>query len=180
MSTDDTVLAIAGETAKTALNPYKWFVGIAVVVALLGGFFWVRHSLIQQGVDKAKTAGVTQELNDVRAINAADARSNDEIQKDNRDFEDMQRRIRDLERMRTADAKRVPELIRRAAEAAVREYAAQADRDIAVVEGQRDGFAAEAMQASGAAWGIADTMQARRDAIAAQRSALRPIQPNQE
>lgn len=31
------------------LDPYRWLIGGALVAALVGGFLWYRHSLIEQG-----------------------------------------------------------------------------------------------------------------------------------
>ncbi|MBL8387024.1 MAG: hypothetical protein JNK17_02185 [Hydrogenophaga sp.] len=159
---------------------YAWIAaGVVAVagVAVAGVLVWFNGR-----IDAAHEAGKTAEkveqmasdLSALKNVVDADKESNDAIAENVARLGGMAARVDELERVRRADAARVDGLVRSAPEPAVRAHAAQAERDIAVLEGQRDGFAEEAVQASTAAWGIEDTLQRRRDAIAAQRKALKP------
>ena len=41
---------LTGEAVKTALNPYRWILYLVLVAALVGGYFYHRAQLIEQGV----------------------------------------------------------------------------------------------------------------------------------
>lgn len=45
---------ITKETVSTALNPYKWIAYLVLVAALVGGYFWHRSQLIEQGKEAGK------------------------------------------------------------------------------------------------------------------------------
>lgn len=170
--------AAGGKLLKGAAG-WQIYVGIAAaaVVALGSTIFWFNSKLEDAraaGADAQQVEQVKAELEDMRNVYDADKESQDAINQQLENLGALRARMDELERVREQDVRRFDRLVRSAPESAVRAHAAQAERDIAVVERQRDGFAAEAVQASTAAWGYRDTMLARREAIRSQRGQVRP------
>ncbi len=174
------------EKIKTAVKALMtgaagWKVYLAIIMvlgALLGAtIYWFNSKLEEArkaGADAQQFEQVKADLEALKNVVDVDKESQDAIQQELVKAAEMRVRIDDLERMRREDRTRLDRLIRSAPEPALRAHATQAERDIEELERSRDGFAAEAVQASTAAWGHRDTMLARREAIRAQRGQLRP------
>lgn len=151
---------------------------VALVVAALGGtIYWFNSKLEDAraaGADAQRLEQVASDLDALKNVVDADKESRDAVNAELEKLGAMRARIAELERLREQDLRRFDRLVGSASESALRAYASQAERDIAVVERSRDGFAAEAVQAGTSAWGHRDTMLARREAIRSQRGQVRP------
>jgi len=161
-------------------DPYRWPILAAVCATLIGaGAVWLNVKIdaaYKAGASSVEVNQLKGEVATLKGISAANKESTDAIQKNLRVIGDVNARVDRADRLRKQDLASFDGRVQRAAEPAVRAYAGQAERDIGAVESQRDGFAAEAVQASAAAWGFNDTLQARRDALTAQRKALKPTE----
>lgn len=151
---------------------------VALVVAVLGGtVYWFNSKLEDAraaGADAQHLEQVTSDLEALKNVVDADKESRDAVNAELEKLGAMRARIAELERLREQDLRHFDRIVGSASESALRAYASQAERDIAVVERSRDGFAAEAVQAGASAWGHRDTMLARREAIRSQRGQVRP------
>lgn len=180
------------EKIKTAVKALMtgaagWKVYLAIIMALgvlLGAtIYWFNSKLeaaYQSGAKVTQLDQVKSDLDALKNVVDADKESRDAVNAELEKLGAMRARIAELERLREQDLRRFDRLVGSASESALRAYASQAERDIAVVERSRDGFAAEAVQASTAAWGHRDTMLARREAIRAQRGQVRPKPDSKE
>lgn len=174
----------AGGFFKGAAGWQVYAVAIAIVLSLIGGaLYWFNSKLEEArkaGVDAQRFEQVKADLEALKNVVDADKESQDAIQRELEELADMRGRIDEHDRLRRADAARIDRLIRSAPEPALRAHASEAERDIEELERSRDAFAAEAVQASTAAWGHRDTMLARREAIRAQRGQVRPKPDSKE
>lgn len=172
------VVGFAGNLFKGAAGWQTYAVIIGLVVVGIGGtIYWFNSKLEAAhtaGVESQQFEQVKSDLGILKNVVDADKESQNALQQELEHVATLRARIVDLERVRRTDAARIEQLVRAASESSLRDYATQAERDIAVVERSRDGFAEEAMQASTAAWGHRDTMLSRREAIRKQRGQLRP------
>lgn len=168
----------AGGFFKGAAGWQVYAVAIAIVLSLIGGaLYWFNSKLeaaYQAGAKVTQLDQVKSDLDALKNVVDADKESRDAVNAELEKLGAMRARIAELERLRDQDLKRFDRTVGSASESALRAYASQAERDIAVVERSRDGFAAEAVQAGTSAWGHRDTMLARREAIRSQRGQLRP------
>lgn len=168
----------SGKLLKGAAG-WKVYAGVAAaaVLALGAVLVWFNTRINAAYEAGQKSVQVEQLAGEVKTLkNLADANkeSNDAIAKNLEALGGVAARVDYLERVRQRDLASFDRRLQRAAEPAVRAYAGQAERDIAALERSRDGFAQEALRASTAAWGYRDTLQARRDALNARRSAAEP------
>lgn len=163
----------AGGFFKGAAGWQVYAVAIAIMLSLIGGaLYWFNSKLEDaraDGADAQQFEQVKSDLDALKNVVDADKESQDAIQTELEGLAVMRARIDEHDRLRRADAARLDRLIRSAPEPALRAHATQAERDIEELERSRDSFAAEAVQASTAAWGHRDTMLNRREALRAKR-----------
>lgn len=172
------IRAAGGKLLKGAAG-WQVYVGIAAAAAVVIGasLYWFNSKLEDAraaGADALLLEQVAGDLDALKNVVDADKESRDAVNAELEKLGAMRARIAELERLREQDLKRFDGLVGSASGPALRAYATQAERDIAVVERSRDGFAAEAVQAGTSAWGHRDTMLARREAIRSQRGQVRP------
>jgi len=142
------------------LDPYRWLIAGVLVASLVAGFFWYRHSLIQEGVEREK-AKVAQAVAEQKALADAQERNMQEVANEAQEqyIKDMQaariaadRAAADLARMRSKAAS--AEQLAGASKAALSDYAADAERDIDWCAGRLERVGNTAAEASAAAHGL--------------------------
>jgi hypothetical protein len=118
------------------LDPYRWLIAGVLVVSLIAAFFWYRHSLIQEGVEREKVK-VAQAVAEQKALAEAQTRNMQEIVDESQSqyIKDMaaaklaaDRAAADLARLRGKAASAVQ--LANASQASLGVYAADAERDI--------------------------------------------------
>lgn len=142
------------------LDPYRWLIAGVLVASIVAGFFWYRHSLIQEGVEREK-AKVAQAVAEQKALAVAQERNMQEVANEAQEqyIKDMQaarlaadRAAADLARMRSKAAS--AEQLAGASKAALSDYAADAERDIDWCAGRLERVGNTATEASAAAHGL--------------------------
>lgn len=105
------------------LDPYRWLIGGVLIASLIGGFFWYRHSLIQEGVQREK-AEVAKAVAEQKALADAQTRNLQEVAN-----EAQSQYIQDMAAARLAADRANADLARLRGKAASSEQLARASRD---------------------------------------------------
>lgn len=144
------------------LDPYRWLIAGVLILSVVAGLGWYRHSLIQEGV-KREQANVAKAVAEQEALAKATANNLQEVadeaqskyEKAMADKRDADKRSADaLARLRSRAAS--AEQLAGASKAALGEYAADAERDIDWCGERLAATGSTAAEASAAAWALND------------------------